>query len=258
MRIRVRTTLLLAGLLHLAPGFAASPAAPAGEQEARRMATLKSTLEARFPEAKIQSIAPSQIPGIYEVISANLIVYSDGAGEYVLRGPMIEARSRTNVTEERLGEINAIDFASLPADLAVKIVKGNGKRRLALFADPFCPFCKELEQILAGITDVTIDLYLLPLEGIHPGATQKSQDIWCTAEPGKSWDAWMMRDEPVPAAPAECAPGPMPRIVELARKHGINSTPTLVFGSGTRMSGVLSAERLERLLEGGARATAAR
>lgn len=249
MKTALRIGLLLAALGQ-AWAQASDAAAPSGDPA--RLEALKSTLQARFPDAKIQSIAPAVIPGLYEVISSNLIVYTDATGEYVLMGPMIESRTRANLTDERLGRLRGTDYASLPAELAFRIVKGQGRRRMAVFADPFCPFCKELEQALEGMDDVAIDLFLLPLEGIHPGATAKARDIWCTADRARTWTAWMLRNEAVPAAPADCTGDPVARVQALAGKLRINSTPTIFFGDGTRMDGALSRPQLQRLLDRGA------
>jgi thiol:disulfide interchange protein DsbC len=214
-----------------------------------RLQQLKSVLESRFPDSKIQSISPSPVAGLYEVISANLIVYADISGDYVVMGPMISARTRSNITEERLGEINRVDFSALPLERAMKSVKGDGSRRLAVFADPLCPYCQELEKTLEGITDVTIYTFLIPLEDLHPGATQKSREIWCSPDPAASWAAWMLHDT-APQPKAGCEATPVTENLKLARTLRINSTPTLVFGSGVRMAGALPAARLQRLLDG--------
>lgn len=221
--------------------------------DAQRMAALKTLLETRFPDAKIQSVAPSAIAGIYEVISANLIVYSDISGEFVLMGPMIESRTRSNITEERLGEINGIEFATLPLQLAMKTVKGNGSRQMAVFADPLCPYCQQLEKTLEGVSNVTIYTFLMPLESVHPGATKKSREIWCTADPAAAWSAWMLHDQKT-AEVAGCAADPLAQIQQFAQSHQMNSTPTVVFGNGVRMAGALAAERLNRMLDAGPRA----
>jgi thiol:disulfide interchange protein DsbC len=245
MNTRLRINLLLAALaVACLPAVAMESGAGAA-----RIDALKANLQARFPDAKIESISPSPIPGVYEVVSPSIIVYSDISGEYVLMGPMIESRSGWNMTEERLGELHAIDYDALPFDRAIRIVKGNGRRRMAVFADPFCPFCKELEHALEQVTDVTIEVFLLPLEGLHPGATQKARDIWCSADPAKSWIGTLLHQEPVATSGSGCESDPVAHIQQLARELRINSTPTVVFGNGTRMDGALSAGQLERLLD---------
>jgi thiol:disulfide interchange protein DsbC len=224
-------------------------AVAAAESTARAadLAALKTKLEQRFPDAKIQSVAPSTIAGVYEIVSANLIVYSDITGEFVLMGPMIRSLDRVNVTEERQGELNGVPFDSLPLQLAMKTVKGSGSRQLAVFADPLCPYCQELEKTLEGVTDVTIHTFLLPLEDLHPGATLKAREIWCATDPARAWGEWMLRDQK-PTAAAQCPEDPMPQILQLAKQHRFNSTPTIVFANGTRMAGALPAVQLERLL----------
>ena len=112
---------------------------------------LKATLQTRLTDVTIKSVTKSPIAGIYEVNLGTQIIYSDANGDYLMLGDLVDAKTRKNLTEARLAETNRIDFASLPFANAVKVVKGNGARRIAVFSDPNCPYCKQLETSLKSI-----------------------------------------------------------------------------------------------------------
>src|SRR6516164_7643226 len=139
---------------------------------------LKSTLQARLSEATIKSVSKSPIAGLYEVNLGSQIIYSDATGDYLILGDMVDAKSRKNLTEARLSETNRIDFASLPFANAVKVVKGNGSRKIAVFSDPNCPYCKQLESTLKSMDNITVYTFLYPV--LSPDSTTKSKSIWCS------------------------------------------------------------------------------
>jgi thiol:disulfide interchange protein DsbC len=144
-------------------------------------------------------------------------------------------------------KLSASPFNTLPLDQAIKIVKGNGKRQLAIFEDPVCPFCKQLEQNLTKVKDVTLYVFLYPIEQIHPGATEKSQKIWCAKDRAKAWQTAML-DGNFPTEKPKCDT-PVEKLAEFGRAHMITGTPTLVFANGTRVPGAIPVERIEKLLD---------
>ncbi len=152
---------------------------------------LKATLEARLgSDAQIKGIAKSPIAGLYEVNLGSQIIYSDANGDYLLLGDLVDAKSRKNLTEARLADLNRIDFASLPFANAVKVVKGNGSRKIAVFSDPNCPYCRQLENTLKSVDNVTVYTFLYPV--LSPDSTAKAKAIWCSADRAKAWEAWML------------------------------------------------------------------
>lgn len=206
-------------------------------------AALQKKLEERFPTVKIDRVQQSSVSGLYEVITADRIVYADATGEHLIIGQVMSTATRQNLTEQRWNEINKIDFNTLPFEQAIKIVKGNGTRKLVAFEDPLCPYCAELEKALETLTDYTLYVFLLPLESIHPGATALARSIWCADDPAATWSAWMQRDVKPETRSCDSVPGE--QLGELAKKLKINSTPTLYFADGIKVPQALTAAELE-------------
>lgn len=212
--------------------------------EADSTDALRKTLEVRYPTVRIESIYPSAIPGLFEVATADRLVYADAAGNHLIIGQVMDTRTRENLTEKRWNDLNRIDFNSLPFEHAIKIVKGDGSRQLAAFEDPLCPYCAELEKALEALNNYTLYVFLLPLENLHPGATSLARSIWCADDPGATWSAWMQRDARPESRSCDTVPGE--QISVLATKHKIASTPTLFFADGLKVPGALSAEAMEK------------
>lgn len=207
---------------------------------------LKATLQSRLPDIQIKSIAKAPIPGLYEVNLGSQLIYADATGEYVIAGELVDTKTRTNLSEARLAELNKVDFASLPLDRAVKVVKGNGSRRIVVFSDPNCPYCKQLESTLKSVDNVTVYTFLYPV--LSPDSVTKSKAIWCAADRAKTWEAWMVNHQS-PASPASnCDTSVLDK--NLALGHGLNvtGTPTIILSDGRRLPGAVSASELNEAL----------
>ena len=200
---------------------------------------------------EITSISKTPINNLYELIANKNIIYVTGDGEYVLQGNLYQSLTKANLTKMKLDTLNVLDFNQLPLDLAMKKVKGNGSRVIAVFSDPDCPFCKKLEnEVLPKIDNVTIYTFLLPLTDLHPNAKVKSENIWCSKDPVKSWDDWMLNGKvPAKVDKSKCKL-PLDTIGVLAKKNSIYGTPTIVIKSNNRLvSGALPAYELEKLMK---------
>ena len=186
--------------------------------------------------------------GLYEVVwSGSNVLYTNAAGTLVLTGNLYRAGDRRNLTEARKEELMHVDFGALPLDLAFKQVKGNGSRRLAVFADPDCPYCRQLEHELEPISDVTIHVFQYPLAALHPDAERKARLVWCAPDRGKAWTELMLGGtEPVGAR--EACSAPIREVNELAERLGVHATPGIIFESGKLVPGVIPRERIEELL----------
>jgi thiol:disulfide interchange protein DsbC len=206
---------------------------------------IKSTLESRMGDATIKSIEKTPIPGLYEVNLGSQIVYSDASGNYVLIGDLVDTRNSKNLTEARLSETNKIDFAKLPFENAVKVVKGNGSRKIAVFSDPNCPYCKQLETTLKSIDNVTVYTFLYPV--LSPDSTAKSKSIWCAQDRATSWEGWML-DHKAPSASASCDTTAIDKNLKLGRSMNVTGTPTVFLADGRRLPGAVPADRLEKEL----------
>ena len=212
-------------------------------------AVIRKNLAERIPQFKtIDEVSKSPLPGLFEVrINGTDIFYTDAEGNFLIQGSMIDTRQRRNLTEERVAKLSAVSLDALPTKDAFTMVRGNGKRKLAVFEDPNCGYCKRLERDLEKIDNVTIHMFLYPILGVD--SVEKSKNIWCAKDRAKAWTDWMMREK-VPAAtvtPA-CDVAAITRNVELGRKHKINGTPTLFFADGSRVPGAISAADLEKYL----------
>ena len=214
----------------------------AGAQEA----AIRKTLKDRIPDLpKIVSISKTPINGLYEVLlEDNEIYYADASGNYLVQGSLIDTRTKRNLTEERSEKLNAIAFSSLPLKDAITIVRGNGQRKLAVFEDPNCGYCKRFERDLQKVDNITVYLFLYPILGAD--SMDKSRHIWCAKEPAKAWLDYMTRD--TAPAPATCDSSALMRNVEFGRKHKISGTPTLLAQDGKRVPGAIPVAQIEQLV----------
>jgi thiol:disulfide interchange protein DsbC len=233
-----RLFLLLAALALSASALAADEAA------------LRRTLEPKLG-VQIDGIQPGPVPGLYEVRFRSpqgmQVVYVDETGNYVIQGKIYDLRNERDLTEERLRKLNAIKFESLPLDLAVKVQRGNGKRVLAMFSDPYCPACRQFERVLAQIDNVTVYVFMYPV--IRPENADHSRMVWCSPDRAKAWLDLAAAPKPkVPGTAAACG-DPVDKVLKLGRGLGVNSTPTLILANGERVSGGLSTEDLKELLD---------
>ena len=199
-------------------------------------------------EITIKEVNYPPIKGLYEaVVGRNKIVYTDENGQYMLVGNMLDIDNKASLTEKRMNELSKIDFSQLPLDKAIKVTRGDGKRVLAVFSDPDCPYCKRMEGELAKLENVTIYTFLMPIPSLHPDAQKKAVQIWCQPKPAEAWNNWMRKGK-MPPAVKECT-NPIADIMELGNKLGIDGTPTLAFPNGKIIPGGMPKEALEAELD---------
>ena len=211
------------------------------------IATVKKAIAEKFPEAGSNIEVTKTTFGWYEVYAGGRLFYTDEDVNYFFLGNIVEAKSMSNITAQRLQKLSAIKFESLPLDFAIKTVRGNGKRKVAVFSDPDCPYCKRLEKDLANVTDVTIYTFLYPIPSLHPDAARKSKAIWCAPNRQKAWDDYMLRG--VLAAEKSCD-SPIDEIQAVGQKYKMNGTPTLVFADGRVVPGAIPTSDMETYLNG--------
>ena len=211
------------------------------------IASVKKAIAEKFPEAGSNIEVSKTAFGWYEVFAGGRLFYTDENISYFFLGNIVDAKSMSNITQQRLQKLTAIKFESLPLDYAIKTVKGNGKRKLAVFSDPDCPYCKRLEKDMVNLTDVTIYTFLYPIASLHPDAERKSKLIWCSANRQKAWDDFMLRG----VMPAEkSCDTPIDEIQAVGQKHKMNGTPTLVFVDGRVVPGAIPPSDMETYLNG--------
>ena len=209
-------------------------------------AVIRKNLSERIPQIpRIEEITRSPMAGLYEIrLSTNEIYYSDAEGNFLIQGSLIDTKSKRNLTEEREAKLSAIDFAGLPFKDAITIVRGNGKRKLAVFEDPNCGYCKRFERDLAKVDNITIYLFLYPILG--DDSVTKSRNVWCSKDPAGAWTQVMSKDQPLPNA--NCNTAAMDRNVEFGRKFKITGTPTLIAQDGSRVPGAINTMQIEKML----------
>jgi thiol:disulfide interchange protein DsbC len=208
-------------------------------------AAIRKNLAERLPQmGKIDEVGKTPMPGLFEVRVGSDLYYTDAEGNFLLHGQLIDTKRQHNLTEERQDKLLAIDFAALPLKDAFTIVRGNGKRKIALFEDPNCGYCKRFERDLQKVDNVTIYMFLYPILGTD--STEKSRNLWCSRDKAKAWQDWMVRDS-LPSS-ANCDATALARNVEFGRKYKISGTPTMVFADGTRVPGAIPAQQVEKLL----------
>lgn len=214
-------------------------------------AKIRRVVEAALGGVRVESVQPAPIPGFFEVRFTTRegpqIVYTDDDANYILEGSLYDTRKQRNLTEERLRKLSAISFDSLPLELAVKVQRGNGKRVMAMFSDPYCPACRQFEQVLAQVDDITIYYFMYPV--IRPELAEHSKAVWCSPDRAKAWLDLAARPKPQRSATDASCETPIERILELGKSLRVSSTPTLFLASGERLRGGLPAPQLRSMLD---------
>jgi thiol:disulfide interchange protein DsbC len=246
---------LLCGFLSLLAAGVAGPAAaevnpaanakvdPLADTEAR----IRTAFAKSFPSVHITSVAATQWQGVFEAVTPEGIIYADATGQFAMNGKMVEVATKANLTDDRLADLQRIDFGKLPFERAIKRVKGDGSRKLAVFADPDCPYCRQLEQELLDVDNVTVYTFLLPLDDLHPNASKHATRIWCSKDAAAAWQAWLVKQVEPPEA--SCGNDPSKELAALGSQLEIVGTPTLFLANGRRIPGVVPLADLERELD---------
>jgi thiol:disulfide interchange protein DsbC len=211
-------------------------------------AVIRKNFAERLPNfPKIDEINKTPIPGVYEIrVGGTSVFYTDAEGNYLIQGSLIDTKAKRNLTEERVAKLTEIDFDALPLKDAFTVVRGNGKRKVAVFEDPNCGYCKRFETDLQNVNNVTVYMFLYPVLG--PGSLEKSKNIWCAKDRAKAWTDLMVKNVEVAAAAPSCDTNAIARNKEFGEKHKITGTPTLIFADGNRVPGAIGAAQVEKFL----------
>jgi thiol:disulfide interchange protein DsbC len=231
--------------MQLIPTLLAAAALTLSLSATAQEAAIRKTLAERIPQMeKIDEVQATAMPGLYEVRIGTDIFYTDAKGNYLIQGELIDTRARRNLTEDRINKLSAVDFAALPFKDAFTIVRGDGKRKLAVFEDPNCGYCKRFERDMQNVDNVTVYLFLYPI--LSPDSAEKSRNIWCAKDRTAAWEDYMVRDR-IPAA-ATCDTSALQRNLAFGKKYKITGTPTLIFADGSRVPGAIPAKDVEKRL----------
>ena len=218
---------------------------PASADEAQ----IRKVIEAKLGGATIESVQPIPVLGLYEVVIRSddgpRIVYTDAQATSIILGSIYDVGHDRNLTEERMNKLLSISMDKLPLQDAVKIRRGNGRRVLVMFSDPYCPACQQFEKELFRVDDITIYVFMYPV--IHPELAEQSKAIWCSPDRSKAWLDLALRGKR-PSANAGCA-NPIESNLALGHRLGVNSTPTLFLANGERLRGGLTSAHLAATLD---------
>ena len=206
---------------------------------------IRKTLAERIPQLeKIDEVQSTPMPGLYEVRMGTDVFYTDAKGNYLIQGELIDTKARRNLTEDRIAKLSAVDFSALPLADAFTVVHGTGARKLAVFEDPNCGYCKRFERDLQKVQDVTIYTFLYPI--LSPDSAEKSRNIWCAKDRVAAWQDHMLREKVTP--PASCDTSALQRNLAFGKKFKITGTPTLIFVDGSRVPGAINDTEVEKRL----------
>ena len=208
-------------------------------------ADIRKALAERIPQMdKIDEVRPTPMAGLSEVRIGTDLFYTDAKGNYVIQGELIDSKARRNLTEDRINKLTAVNFSALPLKDSFTIVRGDGKRKMAVFEDPNCGYCKRFERDMQNVNNVTVYLFLYPI--LSPDSAEKSRNIWCAKDKAGAWQDHMVRDKN--AATASCDTSALQRNLAFGKKYKITGTPTVIFANGTRVPGAIGAQEVEKRL----------
>lgn len=233
--LRALVALILLAATAFVSAQTAKPAAKASIED-----TIKARVEQRFG-AKVTSVKLMPF-GLYEVTIGTEIAYADKEAAHLFIGRVVDTNTKEDLTQARRDELLKVDYKSLPFDQAVKVVRGDGSRQMAVFADPNCPYCKKFEKDLANMKNVTIYTFLYPI--LSQDSFERARGIWCAKDRVAAWNEQMLEGKAPPAAPADCK-HPLQQNLALGQKLEVTGTPTIFFTDGRRLPGAVGADRIE-------------
>ncbi|MBP7131602.1 MAG: DsbC family protein [Aquabacterium sp.] len=234
-------------LASLSLSLACAAHAQTGDLPSAQLKALQQKLSQRLPSLPpIESARTTPLSGLIELKVGNSVFYSDATGEYLIEGHILETRTQRDLTAERLEDINRVAFNTFPFQDAIMWKNGTGKRRLVIFADPNCGYCKQLEREVQKLKDITVYTLLIPILG--PDSRTKAENVWCTKDRTTAWLDWMLDNKVPTRAFGQCA-NPLQRNLALAQRLGVTGTPAMFFEDGTRLAAAAPLATIEQRLD---------
>lgn len=239
----MRFALTLATLALSASGLAAADPA----QQAR----LQESLQKALPDTRIDSVAPSGMPGIVEVKVGADLLYMSEDGRYVMRGELYDLESMENVTDRKRSAARAEALASVPKDSYIEFApEGGGKHVLWVFTDIECGYCRKFHAQMDEINAAGIAVRYLafPRNGLDSEDYRQTVAVWCAPD-RRSALTEAKGGKTFPAADCE---NPVKAQYELGQSMGVQGTPAVYLESGREIGGFVPAEALAEFFADGA------
>ncbi|RMX06074.1 DsbC family protein [Allofranklinella schreckenbergeri] len=209
---------------------------------------LRTTLAQRIPQlAAIEEIRPTPMEGLYEVRVGTDLFYANANGDFLIQGELYDTKVHRNLTEDRIKALTAVDFSKLPIQDAFTLVRGDGSRKIAIFEDPNCGYCKRFERDMAKLDNITVYVFLYPI--LSPDSFEKSRDIWCAKDRVAAWNGWMIDDRTPESQPSCDKLDAIQRNLAFGKQYKITGTPTVIFEDGARIPGAIPSAQVERKLQ---------
>jgi thiol:disulfide interchange protein DsbC len=182
----------------------------------------------------------------YSIVRGNEVIYINEDLTILINGDVVDLKDNRSLTNA-LREANRPKFN--PADLRAAetdaIRMGSGSRKLFVFSDPDCPYCRQLQGELGKLQNVSVFVLPLPLAGLHPNAAAIAENIWCAADRTAAWNAYLLHG--LKPAEKQCS-HPLDRNAALAAKYRVLGTPAIVFEDGSVLPGAAPAPMIEARL----------
>ena len=231
-------------LFVLLAAAAASVAADA-DLEQQLAAKVKSIL----PDAEIQAVSASAIPGMYEVIVDGDLLYLTGDGRYALQGELMDLEQRRNLSEERRSEVRRLALGAVDVAKTIEFAPQDPKHALYVFTDVDCSYCRrmhaEIDQLLQA--DVSVRYLAFPRAGLGSESYAKTVSVWCAKDRKQALtDAKL--GKPVEAAKCDA---PVAEQFKLGQRLGVKGTPATFLENGEQVGGYVPPQQLLEYLNKG-------
>ena len=226
--------LMLGLLLALVAGgtLAADPA----EQK------VQDAIKTLVPDARIDSITRSELPGFYEVVLGGQPLYVSADGRYLISGALWDIGAKRNLTEARLAGLRKSTLDAVGADQRIVYPASQPKHVITVFTDIDCGYCRRLHQQMAEYNNagITVEYLFFPRAGIGSESYDKAVSVWCAADRNAALTK-AKNGEPVEN---KTCTNPIASQFDLGHKVGVSGTPAVIAEDGTQIGGYLTPEQM--------------
>lgn len=218
----------------------ASPFAVAGNEADE--VNVRAAIKTLVPEAKIDSIADSTLPGFYEVVMGNQVLYVSADGKFLLTGSVWDIANKRDLTDARKGEMRKTALARVGEDKRIVFPAKDAKHTVSVFTDIDCGYCRRLHQQMADYNKlgISVEYLFFPRSGLSGESFDKAVAVWCSADR----NAALTRSKNGEKVEAKTCPNPISEEYELGMKVGVTGTPMVIAEDGTQIGGYLAPDQM--------------